>query len=40
MFCTAIYGMHQSNVALSSDFESGTKHTVHVNDATETFATQ
>jgi hypothetical protein len=40
VFCTAIYWVHQSNVALSSDFESGTKYTIHVNDATETFVAQ
>ena len=40
VLCTAIYGMHQSNVALGSDFESGTEYTVHVNDATETFVAQ
>jgi hypothetical protein len=30
--CTAIYGIHDENVALGSDFERGTIYTVYVND--------
>ena len=35
--CTLIYRMHQSSIALGSDFEDGQKYTAHVNDVTETF---
>ena len=38
--CTMIYGFHESNIALGSDFEGGQTYTVHVNDATETFVAQ
>lgn len=38
--CTAIYGFHESNVALGSDLEVGTEYTVNVNDKTITFVAQ
>jgi len=38
--CIAIYGMHDENVSLGSDFERGTTYSVHVNDhPAETFTT-
>lgn len=38
--CTAIYGIHDENVSLGSDFERGTTYSVHVNDhPAETFTT-
>lgn len=38
--CTAIYGMHESNVSLGSDFTSGQTYTVDVNGTIATFVAQ
>ena len=38
--CTAIYGLHESNLNIGSDFVSGETYTVDVNGTTATFTAQ
>ena len=38
--CTAIYGLHESSVALGTDFDPGVEYHVEVNDASTTFVAQ
>ncbi len=38
--CTAIYGSHEANIDLGTEFVSGQTYTVEVNDKTKTFVAQ
>lgn len=40
VLCAMVYGTVETRISLGSDFESGTKYTIEVNDVTETFVAQ